>query len=338
MLLATAKLALQDAIEHGDLGRRSGARAPICTPPSRRRCARSSRRRSTSIGCAREIIATKLANRLVNRLGVLHPFELAEEEGASLRDIAAMFVVAERLFDLDELWREIETPTMAEDARLALFDEVAVAVRGHIADLLRVDRAGASPADVIARLEPGHRQRSTRRPRQLLLDEVKRAERRAFRAPARARGRARAIWSTQVVRLFELDGAVGLADLGARRGIDEIVLTRAFTHARPGARARLGAGDRGADRRRRSVGAAADRRPRARFRAAAARIPRRGAARAIPKRRSRPGSPRNGAARRRSSAELVDRARASAGAQCGDARPDRGPGARAAGAGITVSA
>jgi glutamate dehydrogenase len=33
----------------------------------------------------------------------------------------------------------------------------------------------------------------------------------------------------KVVRLFELDGAVGLADLGERRGIDTTVLTRAFT-------------------------------------------------------------------------------------------------------------
>jgi glutamate dehydrogenase len=34
----------------------------------------------------------------------------------------------------------------------------------------------------------------------------------------------------KVVRLFELDGSVGLADLGSRLGIDETVLTRAFTH------------------------------------------------------------------------------------------------------------
>src|SRR3546814_4062198 len=53
-----------------------------------------------------EIVATKLANRIVNRLGVLHPLELAEEEGASTLDIAAMFVAAERLFDLPALWAE----------------------------------------------------------------------------------------------------------------------------------------------------------------------------------------------------------------------------------------
>src|SRR3546814_13288877 len=81
-----------------------------------------------------EIVATKLANRIVNRLGVLHPLELAEEEGASTLDIAAMFVAAERLFDLPALWAEIETADMPERARIALFDEAAVAVRSQIAD------------------------------------------------------------------------------------------------------------------------------------------------------------------------------------------------------------
>src|SRR5690606_23682695 len=40
----------------------------------------------------REIIATKLANRIINRMGVVHPFELVEEEGCSLADVAAAFV------------------------------------------------------------------------------------------------------------------------------------------------------------------------------------------------------------------------------------------------------
>ena len=32
-----------------------------------------------------------------------------------------------------------------------------------------------------------------------------------------------------MVRLFDLDGAIGLADLGAEHGVDEIVLAHAFT-------------------------------------------------------------------------------------------------------------
>src|SRR5205085_5065221 len=55
-----------------------------------------------------EIVATKVANRLVNRLGPGVAFDLTEEEGASLQQVVAAFLVAERLLDLDRLWLEIE--------------------------------------------------------------------------------------------------------------------------------------------------------------------------------------------------------------------------------------
>ena len=55
-----------------------------------------------------EIVATKVANRLVNRLGPGVAFDLTEEEGASLQQVVAAFLVAERLLDLDKLWSEIE--------------------------------------------------------------------------------------------------------------------------------------------------------------------------------------------------------------------------------------
>jgi glutamate dehydrogenase len=86
----------------------------------------------------REIIATKLANRLVNRLGLIHPFELAEEEGASLAQVTAAFVAAEQLLGMDAVWRAIETAAMPEQARILLFDRAAAALSTHMADLLRV--------------------------------------------------------------------------------------------------------------------------------------------------------------------------------------------------------
>lgn len=54
-----------------------------CWPPSR--CdARTFRAGYSRHRLRREMIATKLANRMINRLGLIHPFELAEEEGATL--------------------------------------------------------------------------------------------------------------------------------------------------------------------------------------------------------------------------------------------------------------
>jgi glutamate dehydrogenase len=174
-----------------------------------------------------EIVATKLANRIINRMGVLHPFELAEEEGAAMADIAAMFVVVERLFDLPKLWAEIERADMPETGRLALFEEVAVAVRSQIADLLRVTAPGTSPGVVLARLSKGV-MALDRKTRELLLDEAS-AQSVRIATALEAAGAPPAL-AKKVVRLFELDGAVGLADLGAELKIDETVLTRAFTH------------------------------------------------------------------------------------------------------------
>ncbi len=226
VLLASTKLALQEAIELGQLGADPELEDDLLAAFPQAMQARF----ATAIEEHRlrnEIVATKLANRLVNRLGVLHPFELAEEEGAAMRDIAAMFVVAERLFCLPETWAAVETAQISEGARLALLDEMAVAVRGQVADLLRVCRPGSSPAEVIARLQPGI-DALDRETKALLLDEVKSQSGR-IAAKLEAAG-APAELVQKVVRLFEMDGAVGLAELSTRKGIDETVLTRAFTH------------------------------------------------------------------------------------------------------------
>ena len=225
VLLATAKLALQDAIEHGGLGRDEATRPDLhaAFPPAMQA------RFAAAIDSHRlrgEIVATKLANRIINRMGVLYPFELAEEEGAAMADIAGMFVVAERLFDLPALWVAIETTPMPEAARIALFDEAAVATRSQIADLLRVTRPGTGPAVVLDRLAQGIRHLD-RQTEDLLLEEAQTQSGR-IAAELQSAGAPPAL-AAKVVRLFELDGAVGLADLGERLGLDESVLTRAFT-------------------------------------------------------------------------------------------------------------
>jgi len=226
VLLATAKLALQDAIEHGGLGLEPELKPDLLAafPAAMRADHAQAIEHHRLRG---QIVATKLANRIVNRLGMLHPFELAEEEGASMGDIAAMFVVAERLFDLDALWTDIETTAMPEVGRIALFDEVALAARSQIADLLRVTKHGTEPGQVLVRLSPGIGTIGGRLD-ELLLDEA-RAQGMRISAALEAAG-APAELATRVRRLFEMDGAIGLADLGQRLGLPEAVLAGAFTH------------------------------------------------------------------------------------------------------------
>lgn len=56
----------------------------------------------------REIIATKLANAVVNRGGLTLAFDLDEATGLGLAACAAAFMVARDVFDLRELWRKID--------------------------------------------------------------------------------------------------------------------------------------------------------------------------------------------------------------------------------------
>lgn len=225
VLLSSAKLVLQAAIEDSALPDDPGLADELLDafPPAMRK-----KFRADILGhrLAREIVATRIANRLVNRLGAIHPFELVEEEGATLAQVASAFVASERLFGMAAIWRELETAAMPEAARLMLFDRAAAALRTQIADLLRTGKAQARPSQLVAELAPGverlagqtgkllnaeGRAHSTR-----MLDEL-----RAGGAPDRA--------AAMVAQLFDMDGAIGLARLARDSKTDPIALTRAFT-------------------------------------------------------------------------------------------------------------
>ncbi|QNE32692.1 NAD-glutamate dehydrogenase [Sphingomonas sp. NBWT7] len=225
VLLSTAKLALQDAIEQAELGADKLLEPDLhaAFPPAMRERLAKAIDKHQLRG---EIVATKLANRIVNRIGLLNPFELAEEEGAALSDVAAMFVVVERLFALDTLWLDIETTAMPEAGRLALFEGVARAVRGQVADLLRVVAPGTMPGDVLARIGKGVAKLETQAT-DLLLAEARTESARIAASLARA-GAPDAL-AARVVRLSELDGAIGLVDLSGKSKTDETALTRAYT-------------------------------------------------------------------------------------------------------------
>ncbi|ONF95048.1 NAD-glutamate dehydrogenase [Sphingomonas jeddahensis] len=225
VLLSTAKLALQDAIETAGLG------ADSLLDPDLQAAFPAAMQEQFGTAIQQhqlrgEIIATKLANRIVNRIGLLSPFELAEEEGAALGDVAAMFVVVERLFDLGTLWRDIETTNMSEDGRLALFEGVARAVRSQVADLLRVVAPGTLPGEVLGRIGAGVAKLEGQTS-DLLLQEA-RAESARMAESLAAAGAPDGL-AARVVRLHEMDGAIGLVDLSAKSKTDETALTRAYT-------------------------------------------------------------------------------------------------------------
>ena len=225
VLLATAKLALQEAIEQTTLGQDAATLADLhaAFPPAMR----SRHREAIETHRLRsEIIATKLANRIVNRMGVIHPFELAEEEGVSPGLVAEAFVIAEQVYDIPALWQAIDDADLAESTRLMLFEQVAVEMRAHMADIMRNAVAGRSNAAAIATYRP----LVDRLAAELdgLLPGEARNQTEAYAKRLAEAGTPRRIVE-RLVRLAELDGAIGIAALSDRSGVDIADLTRGFT-------------------------------------------------------------------------------------------------------------
>lgn len=224
VLLSSSKLALQDALERGALSA-SPALEPLLLAAFPAPMRQPFKSQILNHRLRRELVATKLANRIVNRLGVVHPFELAEEEGAALVDVAAAFVVIERLFAMGELWAEIDTAAMPETARLLLFERAAKGMRIQMADVLCAGLSAADPAPAVAAVKPGVTIIEQEKD-ELLAPEGRQLAGR-LRAELAAAGAPEAL-ARRVTHLFEMDGAVGLARLSETLGIEVEPLTRAF--------------------------------------------------------------------------------------------------------------
>ncbi|WP_076070800.1 NAD-glutamate dehydrogenase domain-containing protein [Sphingomonas montana] len=224
VLLSHGKLALQARIEKANF-----AQDPALRPLLHAAFPKAMRDRfADAIDQHRlrpEIIATKMANRVVNRLGIVIPFELAEEEGVSIAQVAAAYFAADAIFGFEEVWHRIETEPLAEDARLMLFRVMAGIARLHLADLIRIAATETGPGPMIERLSPGIG-RLDAAVEALLRDEA-RSQSAALRALIGGYGADPALID-RIVRLAELDGAIGTATLAADTGVDEVSATGAY--------------------------------------------------------------------------------------------------------------
>ena len=225
VLLSTSKMRLQAAIEGGKFTDDPMLEAELLAafPPQMQQ-----RHRDAILHhrLRREIIATKVANRFVNRLGIIAPFALTEEEGASFAQAAAAFLAVERLFDMDVLWAELDAADVAEEVRLELFAQAATGLQLHLADMLRVTSQDMGPGALVELLKPGLAKLDAM-VGDLLRPEA-RSETGSLRARLDAMGAPKGI-AARIVRLFEMNGAIGLATLGRKIGVDEVELTRAYT-------------------------------------------------------------------------------------------------------------
>jgi glutamate dehydrogenase len=225
VLLSTTKLAMQDAIEHSPLTADPVVMAdlPLAFPPHMRSDQAAAIAHHQLKG---EIVATKLANRIINRLGAILPFAVAEEEGCSLAELAGAFVMAEGLFGVRALWADIDAAKLSEQARLALYRHVASAMAAQMSDIHRALPGDILPAAGLALL--GERIAGlAQRVDSLLQPEPARraahltADLLALDVPAALAAR--------VVQIVKLDGAVGLVHLAGQMGQDAVALTHAFS-------------------------------------------------------------------------------------------------------------
>ncbi|HEY1604650.1 MAG TPA: NAD-glutamate dehydrogenase domain-containing protein [Allosphingosinicella sp.] len=225
VLLSTTKMALQAALESGRI-----TEDPTLEPELLAAFPRTMQERERDAilqhRLRREIIATKIANRFVNRLGITAIFSLTEEEGASFGQVAAAFVAAERLFDMDAFWHRLDTIDLPEQLRLELYERASRALQLHIADIVRNSPTQMKLTETVEALAPGLG-RLNGAVEDLLRREVS-AEAAARRKRLTELGAPAGIVDP-LVRLFELNGGVGIAALGRRLDTDVIALTNAYT-------------------------------------------------------------------------------------------------------------
>ncbi len=215
VLFATAKLTMQDVVEAGTLPDDPLMHDMLLRafPPAMREAHRDA---IVNHRLRREIVATKLANRIINRLGVLAPFMLVDEDGLEAGAIARAFVVAQGLFDLEPLWEEIERAPVAEPDRIAAFRTLGQAVATHIGELCRASTSMLPPSDAIEGLKPHF----------VALGEV--AEGRlAARGDAGEGGLPPAL-AHAIARIGEMSGAAAIADLAIARDEDAGDIARAL--------------------------------------------------------------------------------------------------------------
>lgn len=225
VLLSSTKLLLQDAIENSSLPDDPAMEETLLAyfPAPMRKTFKT---QILGHALRREIIATVLANKVINCLGLVHPFELAEEESAELAQVASAFFAAVELFEIDRLWEQLDTADLPEAARLMLFERTASAVRGQMADLLRRSGSTSRPSQVVEDLAYGIHELSNAK--DSLLAAEARQQSGNLRASFIAAGTPEKL-AAQVAHLYDIDGSVGLASLSLDAEIGAPKLTKAFT-------------------------------------------------------------------------------------------------------------
>lgn len=104
----------------------------------------------------REIVATQVANDMVNNMGITFARRLVESTGAPYGEIAYAYVTARDIFKIDELWSQIEALDYQVDSSVqaAMMNVLMRLVRRASRWFLRSRRSHLSPAAEIEVFQP----------------------------------------------------------------------------------------------------------------------------------------------------------------------------------------
>ena len=107
-----------------------------------------------------EIIATKLANMLVNDMGANFTQRMMEETGASIAEVAISFAIARDLFDLPKVWSELESldNVIAADLQTRLLFQLRRTMRRVTRWFLRHRNKALDIAQTVAFFKPAFTQ------------------------------------------------------------------------------------------------------------------------------------------------------------------------------------
>jgi glutamate dehydrogenase len=108
-------------------------------------------------GLRREIIATQIANDLVNRVGITFVGRLMGSTGATLAEVAAAYVTTRDIYGLTEQWQAVELldHQVDCDVQTHIMSELVRVARRACRWMLRNRRHELDPAQAIAEFKPG---------------------------------------------------------------------------------------------------------------------------------------------------------------------------------------
>jgi len=175
----------------------------------------------------REIVATRIANDLVNRAGTTFLFRLGDETGATPDEIARAYTAAREVAGLRELWAAIE----ALDGKVPAKTQTAMLLRSRILLerttrwLLRHRRRPLDIAENVARYAPGAAVVAEGLPSLLGASAIEEAK---TRAKVLTDDGVPADLAGDVSRLLSLVPAPDLVEIAASSGLDVTAVAETY--------------------------------------------------------------------------------------------------------------